>query len=90
MEKHINIKKVYLFTFISFIATFLFLYIFSETAEQFYTGWDKYTNKNTLSIVADVIFMLLLSVNFIGIMLCIIYPVKRLFNRSSRKNLLKD
>jgi high-affinity Fe2+/Pb2+ permease len=54
MKKHINIKKVYLLTFIFFIAAFLFLYAFTEKAERFYTGWDSYTNENTLSIFADV------------------------------------
>lgn len=90
MKKHISIKKVYLFTFISFIATFLFLYIFTETAEQFYTGWDKYTNTNTLSMFANVIFILLLVFNFIGIILCIIYTLKNLLNKLSRKNEIKS
>ena len=81
MKKHVNIKKVYLFTFISFIATFVFLYIFTETAEQFYTGWDRYTNKNTLSMFADVIFMILILADLIGIVLCVTCPFKTLFNK---------
>lgn len=90
MKKYANIKKVYLFTLISFIITFLFLYIFGKTAPQFYTGFDEYTSRNTLSIVADFIFKFLLSVNFIGIVLCIVYPFKILINKLRRKNQLKD
>ena len=76
MRKHINIKKVYLFTILSFIITFLFLYFFAKTAPQFYTGFDNHTSPNTLSKVADFIFVLLLSVNFIGTILCIACTVK--------------
>ena len=81
MKKYINIKRVYLFTFISLLVTFLFLYIFAETAPYFYTGFDEHTSKNTISKIADYIFKILLSVDFIGIVLCIIYPVKILFNK---------
>lgn len=81
MKKYINLKRVYLFTLISFLITFLFLYIFTKTAPQFYTGFDKHTSQNTLSIIADLIFKLLLSVNFIGIVLCILYPVIILFKK---------
>ena len=86
MKKHISIKKVYLLTFISFIATFLFFYVFAETAPHWYTGWDRYTNKNTLSTFADITFMILLLVNCTGIILSIIYTCKSLFNKLSRNN----
>ncbi len=56
MKKYANIKKVYLFTLMSFVITFLFLYIFAKTAPEFYTGFDEYTSRNVLSIVADFIF----------------------------------
>lgn len=85
MKKYINIKKVYLFTFISFITTLLFLYIFTKTAEKFYTGWDNYTNTNALSMLANAIFILLLVVNLISITLSIIYTFKILLNKLSRK-----
>lgn len=60
MKNYINTKKVYLLTFISFLITFLFLYIFVEKAEGFYTGWDGYGDKNIESIFADFIFIFLL------------------------------
>ncbi len=84
--KKISIKKVYLFTIISFVATFLFFYVFAETAPHWYTGWDKYTNKNTLSTFGDITFMILLLVNCTGIILSIIYTCKSLFNKLSRNN----
>lgn len=90
MNKYSNMKKVYLFTLISFIITFLFIYIFGKTAPRFYTGFDEYTSRNTLSIVADFIFKFLFLVNFIGIVLCIVYPIKILINKLKRKNQLKD
>lgn len=86
MKKHISIKKVYLFTFASFIAIFLFLYIFAETAPHWYTGWDRYTNKNTLSKFADIIFMVLLLINFTGIVLSIIYTCKSIFKNLGENN----
>ncbi|OLS02953.1 hypothetical protein [Tissierella creatinophila] len=86
MKKYINIKKLYLFTFISFMATFLFLYIFTGTAEQFYTGWDGYGDKNIESIFIDVIFILLLLVNFTGIVLSVIYTFKIFFNKLVKKS----
>ena len=86
MKKYINIKKVYIVTFISFIATFLFLYFFAKTAPQFYTGFDKYTSPNTSSKVADSIFKFLLSFNFVGIISCIIYTVKILFNKLNKQS----
>ena len=81
MKKHISLKKIYLFTIVFFIIFLLFIYIFANTAEQFYTGWDMFTNKNILSIFADTMFIFLLSVNFIGIILCIFYSIKSLFNK---------
>lgn len=86
MKKHINAKKVYLFTFISFILTILFLCFFAETAPRFYTGFDKNTSPNTLSQIADFIFIFLLSINFIGIILCIVYTAKILFNKISKQS----
>lgn len=86
MKKYINIKSTYLFTFISFVATFLFLYFFAETAPQFYTGFDKYTTPNTLSKITNFIFKLLLSVNFLGVILCIIYSFKSLFNKLGKQS----
>ena len=86
MKKNINVLSVYLFTFISFIITILFVYIFAKTAPQFYTGFDKYTSKNMLSIFADILFILLLSVNFIGIVLCTSNTYKVFSNKFRRKN----
>lgn len=86
MKRHMSIKNVYLLTFISFIATFLFLYIFIETAEQFYSGWDNFTNTNTLSMFANGIFILLLIADLLGIILCIICTTKNVLNKVSRKN----
>jgi len=85
MKKQVNIKKLYLFTFISFVATTIFLYFFAETAPQFYTGFDSFTNKNVLSIFADIIFKILLLVNFIGAVLCIIYSLKILWRDRMEK-----
>lgn len=86
MKKYINIITVYLFTFISFIVTLLFIYIFAKTAPQFYTGFDRYTTKNVLSILADILFILLISVNLIGIILCTFYTYKALSNKFGKKN----
>lgn len=86
MKEHINIKRVYLFTFISIVVTFLFLCFFAETAPQFYTGFDKHTSPNTLSKITDFIFKFLLSVNFIGTILCVIYPFKILFNKLAKQS----
>ena len=86
MKKYLSIKKVYLLTFISFVATFLFLYVFAETAPSWYTGWDIYTNKNTLSALADTLFKVLLLVNFTGVILSILYTFKALFQKFSEKN----
>lgn len=84
MKRPITIKKIYLFTLISFVITFLFLYFFAESAPRFYTGFDKHTSPNSLSQVANLIFYSLLLINFIGIVLCILYPIKLKFN--SRRN----
>lgn len=84
MKKDINIKRLYLFTFISFVVTFIFIYFFAETAPQFYTGFDMHTSPNTLSKVADLIFKILLSVNFIGFILCFVYTFKILFNKFNK------
>ncbi len=84
--KKISIKKVYLFTIISFVYTFLFFYFLAEKAQHFYKVWDKYTNKNTLSTFGDITFMILLLVNCTGIILSIIYTCKSLFNKLSRNN----
>lgn len=86
MKKNVSIKKLYLFTITSIITTFLFLYAFSETATYWYTGWDRYTNKNTLSIFADIIFMILLLVNCVGIILSMTYTGKSLLNKFRRDN----
>ncbi|MBU3193768.1 hypothetical protein [Clostridium algidicarnis] len=83
--KDINIKKVYVFTLISFVVTTLFLYLFAQTGPHWYTGWDSHTSKNTLSIFADIIFIISLLVNCVGIILSIIYTCKSLFNKFSRK-----
>lgn len=80
MKRPITIKKIYLFTLISFVITFLFLYFFAESAPRFYTGFDKHTSPNSLSQVANLIFYSLLLINFIGIVLCILYPIKLKFN----------
>ena len=84
MKKHIDIKKVYLFTILSFIFTFLFLYIFGKTAPQFYTGFDEHTSPNILSKAANLIFWILLSINFIGTILCIICTVKIIVNKVNK------
>lgn len=84
MKKHVNIKKIYLFTLISFISTFLFFCIFTKTAPYWYTGWDRYTNKNTLSIFADITFIILLLANCAGIILSIVYICRSLFNKLSK------
>ena len=89
MKKYINTIRVYLFTLISFIVTLLAIYLFAKTAPQFYTGFDRYTSKNILSIFADILFILLLSVNFIGIILCTFHTYKALSNKFGRKNWLK-
>ncbi len=85
MKRHINIFRVYVLTFISFIVTVLFIYLFAKTAPQFYTGFDRYTSKNALSILADILFIFLLSVNFIGIVLCTFYTYKAISNKLGRK-----
>ena len=84
MKKLINTKNIYLFTFISFIVTILFVYVFSIIAPKFYTGWDMYTDKNIVSIFTDVAFMILLSINSIGIILCISYTFKTFLNKLSK------
>lgn len=86
MKKHINIFRVYVLTFISFIVTILFIYLFAKTAPQFYTGFDRYTSKNILSILADILFIILLSVNLIGIVLSTFYTYKAISNRLGRKS----
>ncbi|MFA7533288.1 MAG: hypothetical protein WCY46_03060 [Tissierellaceae bacterium] len=78
--KDINIKKVYVFTLISFVVTILFLYIFAQTGPHWYTGWDSHTSKNSLSIFADIMFIITLLVNCVGIILSIIYTCKWLFD----------
>ena len=85
MKKHLNLKKVYLFTLISFVATFLFIYLFAKTAPGYYTGFDRFTSKNILSILADVLFIILLSANFIGIIASAIYSMKVLSKNASNK-----
>lgn len=80
MKKHMNIKRIYLFTILSLVITALFLYFFAEIAPEFYTGFDMHTSPNTLSKVVNFIFKFLLLVNCIGVILCIVYPIKMLFN----------
>ncbi len=82
MKGPITIKKIYLFTLISFVSTFLFLYFFAESAPRFYTGFDRHTSPNSLSQIANLTFYLLLLINFIGIGLCILYPIKLKFKGS--------
>ena len=84
MKKYVNTKRVCLLTFISFIVSFLFIYVFSMIAPKFYTGWDMYTNKNILCIFIDIIFMILLSINIIGTILCIIYISKACLNKLNK------
>lgn len=79
MKRPITIKKIYFFTLISFVITFLFLYFFAESAPRFYTGFDRHTSPDLLSQVANLIFQSLLLINFIGIVLCILYPIKLIF-----------
>lgn len=84
MKKYISIKKVYLITLISFLAIFLFISVFTETAPYWYTGWDRYTDKNVVSVLADIIFIVLLLVNFTGIVVSIIYTCKSIFKKLAK------
>ncbi|MDY0236347.1 MAG: hypothetical protein RBR71_09975 [Gudongella sp.] len=86
MNKNGSITTVYLFTFISFIVTFLFIYIFVKIAPQFYTGFDRHTSKNILSILADILFIIMMSANIIGISLCTIHTYKVFSNKLGRKS----
>lgn len=79
MKKYINIKNLYLLTFISFVLTFLFLYFFIHMAPHFYTGFDYPTIPNKLSNIANFVFLFLISLNSICVILSIIYSFKMLF-----------
>lgn len=85
MNKNESITRVYLFTFISFIVTFLFVYIFAKIAPQFYTGFDRHTSKNILSILADLLFIIMMSANIIGITLCTFHTYKAFSNKLGKK-----
>ncbi|AFS78366.1 hypothetical protein Curi_c13560 [Gottschalkia acidurici 9a] len=81
MKKDINIKKLYLFTFLSFILILLFLYLFSQKAPYFYTGFDYHTIPNRLSKLANFTFIILILINFICVLLSIFYSIKIIFNK---------
>lgn len=86
MKENSKIIKAYLFTFAIFVITLLFIYFFAKNAPQFYTGFDEYTDKNISSIIADIIFFILLSANLIGVILCTFYTYKAFFNKSGKKD----
>ena len=85
MKKYINIKNLYLLTFISFILIVLFLYYFVKTAPYFYTGFDNNTVPNLSSSIANFIFKFLILFHFTCVILSVTYSLYKLFNRVGGK-----
>ena len=85
MKKHMNIIRAYLFTIISFVVTLLAVYLLAKIAPQFYTGLNRYISENTLNIFVNILFIFLLSVNFIGVILCTFHTYKALSNKLGGK-----